>query len=257
MSKEPDQEKLPFADHFSGHSTDYAKYRPGYPPALFELLHALTAIHDVAWDVGTGNGQAAVALAKFFQRVVATDPSLAQIANAKPHPRVTYNVQAAEQCDLADASVDLATVAQAVHWFDFERFYAQVKRVLKPGGVLAVWTYALCKVTLGVDAVTRHLYADIVGPYWPPERRYTESSYRDIPFPFAEISIAPLFMVTHWTLADYVGYLRTWSSTQRYIKERQSDPVEAVMEPLRQAWGDPASLRAIEWPIHMRVGRSS
>ena len=246
---------MPFSDHFSGHSTDYAKYRPGYAPELFERLKSLTSAHDLVWDVGTGNGQAAVELAKFFRQVVATDPSAAQIANAQSHSRVAYKVQPAEQSDLADASVDLVTVAQAIHWFDFDRFYVQVKRVLKPSGAIAAWTYTLNEVTPQVDAVTRHFYADVVGEYWPPERRYIEACYRDIPFPFVEIPVAPIRMTTQWSLSDYVGYLRTWSATQRYIKANGRDPVESIGQSLLDAWGTPETLRAITWPIHIRAGR--
>jgi SAM-dependent methyltransferase len=187
--------------------------------------------------------------------VVATDPSGAQIGNAVAHGRVTYKVQAAEQPDLDDASVDLVTAAQALHWFDFERFYSQVNRVLKPNGVIAAWTYTLNLVTSEVDAVTRRFYDDVVGSYWPPERRYIEAEYRSIPFPFREIEVAPIFMTTEWTFDDYVGYLRTWSSTQRYAKDRGHDPVELVRAQLLAAWGGPDKRLAVVWPIHIRAGR--
>jgi len=246
---------MAFADHFSKQATDYAKYRPGYPPALFDWLKSLTTTHELAWDVGTGNGQAALELTKFFAQVIATDPSTAQINSAQTHARVTYKVQPAEQSDCATHSVELVTIAQALHWFDFERFYAEVKRVLKPGGVIAAWTYTLNEVSPDVDAVVRHFYQDIVGPYWPPERRYIDASYRTIPFPFAEIKAPPIRMETQWTLDDYIGYLRTWSATQRYQQARQSDPIEMIAATLATAWGDAQRIRTVLWPIHVRAGR--
>jgi SAM-dependent methyltransferase len=247
---------MSFADHFSKQSSDYAKYRPGYPQALFDWLKTLTVTHDLAWDVGTGNGQAAVELARFFARVVATDPSAAQINNAVAHANVEYSEQAAERSDLATHSVDLVTVAQALHWFDFERFYAEVKRVLKPGGVLAAWTYTLNQVTPEIDAVVRHYYQEVVGLYWPAERKFVDECYRTIPFPLTEVTAPSIRMATRWTLQDYIGYLHTWSATQRYQQALHQNPVEKIAAALTSAWGEQAQ-RSIHWPIHIRVGRVS
>jgi SAM-dependent methyltransferase len=244
---------MTFADHFSKQATDYAKYRPSYPSSLFAWLRSLTPTHQLAWDVGTGNGQAAVELASFFDSVLATDPSAAQIKNAQPHAHVKYLVQPAEQCDLADASVDLVTVAQAIHWFDFDRFYAQVRRVLKPHGVVAAWTYTLNEVTPEVDAVVRRFYKDIVGPYWPPERSHVERQYQDIPFPFVEITAPPLPLETEWSVEDYLGYLRTWSATQRYAQANNTNPIEFIAASLRAAWGN-GTLRKVHWPLYVRAG---
>jgi SAM-dependent methyltransferase len=245
---------MSFADHFSKQSSDYAKYRPGYPQALFDWLKTLTLTHELAWDVGTGNGQAAVELAKFFGIVVATDPSAAQIKNAVAHANVSYRVQAAEQSDLADRSVDLVTVAQALHWFDFERFYPEVKRVMKSTGVFAAWTYTLNQVTPEIDAVVRHYYQDIVGPYWPPERTFIDECYRTIPMPLQEINAPPIRMETQWSLSDYIGYLHTWSATQRYQQTHLKNPVAEIVASLTSAWGEP-TIRTVIWPIYMRVGR--
>lgn len=245
---------MTFADHFSVQAADYAKYRPGYPRELFEWLRTSTPRHTLAWDVGTGNGQAALQLADFFDRVTATDPSAAQLKHAVAHERVTYRVQAAEDCDLPDASVDLVTAAQALHWFDFERFYRQVRRVLRPSGVIAAWTYDLNEVDAGVDAIVRKYYTDIVGPYWPAERRYVETGYRALPFPFVEIPVPAMRMETSCTFADYLRYLGTWSATQRYREVRQQDPVALIAEELRCAWGGSAK-RVICWPLRVRAGR--
>ena len=242
------------ADHFSAQATDYAKYRPGYPPALFDWLQSLTTTHDLAWDVGSGNGQAARELARFFTHVVATDPSAAQIANAVAHPRIAFRVQAAEQCDLATASVDLITIAQALHWFDFAAFFAQARRVLKPAGALVAWTYGINTVTAEVDAVVSQFYSQVVGPYWPPERIHVERGYRDIDMPLLEIAAPTIAMSTTWTADDYLGYLRTWSATQRYSRERGHDPVNDIAIPLRRAWGAEAT-RVVHWPLQIRAGR--
>jgi SAM-dependent methyltransferase len=244
-----------FADHFSGHATDYAKYRPGYPPELFAWLLSLTPEHQLAWDVGTGNGQAAVQLAQRFSSVVATDPSTEQIKNASEHSRVSYRVSPAEESDLLDTSVDLVTIAQAIHWFDFDRFYTQVRRVLKPNGAVVAWTYTLNHVSTAVDAVVRYFYQDVVGSYWPGERKYIEGRYENIPFPFFNIVAPPINMVTQCSYADYLSYLRTWSATQRYIKAKQLDPIELIRQPLLEAWGSPDQVLTIHWPIHVRAGR--
>lgn len=247
---------MSFADHFSKHATDYAKYRPGYPRELFSWLQSLNSTHELAWDVGTGNGQAAVELAKNFSQVIATDPSAAQIKNALAHERVEYQVSSAEQCTLSDASVDLVTVAQALHWFDFDKFYAQVHRVLKPDGVIAAWTYTLNEIDAAVDTVVRHYYNDIVGQYWPVERRYIDACYRDIPFPFIEIAAPAIKMQTQWSLKDYLGYLRTWSASQHYQQAMHGDPVELIAQPLREAWGGSDAVRIVNWPIYIRAGKT-
>jgi len=244
---------MSFADHFSTQATDYAKYRPGYPRALFEWLASLTVQRLLAWDAGTGNGQAAVELARYFDRVVATDPSAEQINNAQSHERVSYRVQAAEECDLRDGSVDLITVAQALHWFDFDKFYAQARRVLKPQGVIAAWTYGLNEIAPAVDDVLHDFYSRIVGPYWPSERRYIEESYRTIPFPFVEFSAPPMRLELSWSLRDVLGYLGTWSATQRYMQQNGKDPREWTYQRLTTAWG-PSSERVVSWPLHFRIG---
>lgn len=244
---------MSFSDHFSIQATDYAKYRPGYPPALFEWLASLTWRQSLAWDVGTGSGQAAVQLAQYFDHVIATDPSAEQIRHAQSHERVAYRVQTAEACDLDDGSVDLITVAQALHWFNFDKFYTQAKRVLHPRGVIAAWTYGLHEITPEIDAILVRFYSEIVGTYWPPERRYIDECYRSIPFPFAEFSAPPMRLEMSWTLNDLVGYLGTWSATQRYIKQNGNDPRELIYGALKSAWGE-ASERMVSWPMYFRIG---
>ena len=247
---------MSFKDHFSGHAASYAAYRPGYSPRLFEILTTLPRERRLAWDSGTGNGQAAVALADHFERVIATDPSTEQLAHALPHPRVEYRTGRAEESGLADASVDLATAAQAFHWYDFDRYFAEVRRVLAPGGVVAVWTYNLARVDPEVDRWTSRLARQIVGPWWPPERRWVDEEYQTIPFPFEEIEIAPLHYEAHMDLDRFTRYMRTWSSFQRYQKETGRDPLDEIREGLTAAWGDPEEERTVIWPIFIRAGRS-
>lgn len=245
-----------FKDHFSSHSGEYARYRPDYPDALFGWLASLTAAHKLAWDAGTGSGQAALGLARHFDRVIGSDAAEAQLRNAAAHVRVTYKVMPAERTDLADGSVDLVTVAQALHWFDFDRFYAEVRRVLKPGGALAVWTYGVNEIAPEVDAIVRHYYADITGAYWPPERHYVDRNYRTIPFPFHELETPSFRMQKRWSLEDLLGYLGTWSASKRYQRAHGGDPLELIREPLARAWGAHGT-RLIEWPIYARAGKLS
>lgn len=244
-----------FKDHFSGHSADYAKYRPGYPEELFEWLASRVRVHDLAWDVGTGSGQAARGLARHFRRVIASDAAAPQIRNAAPHERITYKVMPAEHTDLADGGVDLVTVAQALHWFDFERFYAEANRVLKADGVIAAWTYGLTRVSAEVDAIVRRYYTEIVGPYWPPERKYVDQNYQTVPFPFAAIDAPPFALSVQWTLEDLLGYLGTWSATRRYVQAHGRDPLDVIRDPLGLAWGGTESARLVTWPLSLRVGK--
>ncbi|HKV97340.1 MAG TPA: class I SAM-dependent methyltransferase [Gammaproteobacteria bacterium] len=244
-----------FKDHFSGHAAAYADARPRYPVELFQWLATLTAQHALAWDCGTGNGQAALGLAEHFKKVIATDPSKEQIANAFPHAHVEYRVAAAASPGLDHHSVDLVTVAQALHWFDLPKFYAQLKRVLKSDGAIAAWCYGLCSITPDIDAVLRDFYNSTVGPYWPPERRLIDDAYRTLEFPFREIT-PPAFSMRHqWDLAQFLAYLDTWSAVQRYIQENGRNPVGKLGDTLRRVWGAPDSQRTVSWPLHIRAGR--
>ncbi|MEW5769976.1 MAG: class I SAM-dependent methyltransferase [Pseudomonadota bacterium] len=245
-----------FADHFRSVSGHYAASRPGYPEALFDWLAAQCPAHELAWDCGCGSGQASAALARHFRQVVATDASAAQIAQASPHAGVEYRVAPAEASGLAAASVDLLVVAQALHWFDLARFHEEARRVLRLQGVIAVWSYGVIGLDdPALDAPVRHFYREVVGPYWPPERRHVENGYRDLPFPFDPIAAPAFAMRAEWPLDQLLGYLRSWSATARYIEARGEDPVEALAATLRPTWGDPATPRGIAWPLALRVGR--
>lgn len=246
---------MTFKDHFSSQASAYARARPTYPRAFFAELARLAPGHSLAWDAGTGNGQAAVALAEFFERVVATEPGAAQLAEATPHPRVSYH-QAAERAPmLAEASVDLFTVAQAAHWFDRAAYYAEVRRLARPGAVVALWTYALCSVTPEVDAEIYRFYDEVVGPYWPPERVHVANGYRDFAFPFVELPFPPLSMELAWDLDGLVDYLATWSAVVRYRKDTGRDPLPDLRAVLLPLWGEPEQERRITWPLAGRIGR--
>jgi SAM-dependent methyltransferase len=243
-----------FKDHFSGHADLYASLRPRYTRELFDFVLSLTPGRRLAWDCATGNGQAAVDLAESFEKVVATDGSEAQLAHAEPHPRIEYRQALAESSGLESGSVDLVTVATAVHWFDFDRFYAEVERVLAPGGALAVWAYDLARITPEIDVLTDRLSKEIVAPFWPPERRWVDDLYVTLPFPFREVEVPPMFIEEHWDFERYVRYLGTWSSVNRYIKANGGDPRDLIREEMAAAWGDPEEERAIRWPLMMRAG---
>ncbi len=246
---------MTFHDHFSAQADRYTQFRPHYGQELFAYLASLPARHALAWDCGTGSGQAALALAEHFQEVVATDPSSRQIEHAQPHDRVRYVVASAEHAPIAGRSVDLISVAQAVHWFDRPRFYDEVRRVGRAGSVLALWAYGLATISPAVDAVVARFYEPILGRYWPPERKLIEDRYATIEFPFEELPSPPFEMTAHWKLAQLVGYLGTWSSVEKYRAAQGSDPLALVKSDLSAAWGDPDEQRLVRWPLYTRVGR--
>jgi SAM-dependent methyltransferase len=249
---------MSFQDHFSGHAGDYAAARPTYPPALFQWLSDQCLHHDLAWDVGCGNGQASQALTHYFHRVHASDPSAEQIANAPADPRITWRVEPAELCSLRNHTVDLVTAGQAFHWFNQARFCAEAARVLRPGGLVAVWCYGLSRVDLAVDAVFHELYETRLGAFWPPERRHVENGYRALAFPFEVITDAPHFsMELEWNLGQYLAYLRTWSASQRCLRDTGRDAVADLADDFARAWGDPAATRTVRWPLSLRAGRTA
>jgi ubiquinone/menaquinone biosynthesis C-methylase UbiE len=248
----------PFADHFSRVARDYATHRPRYPEALFAWLAQLPARRELAWDCAAGNGQASVGLASFFSRVIATDASRAQVTAATPHPRIEYRVAPAETSGLESGSTDLVTVAQALHWIDLQTFYPEVARVLAPGGALAVWTYGLQRVEAGpIDELLQDFYTRVVGPYWAPERKLVETGYRTLPFPFQEVSPPDFAMEVDWTLPELLGYVGTWSATDRFRQVEGSDPVEALGAAIAKHWDDPGRSRRVRWPLSVRAGYGS
>ncbi|HWP94698.1 MAG TPA: class I SAM-dependent methyltransferase [Gammaproteobacteria bacterium] len=247
---------MTFQDHFSAHAAAYAHARPVYPSELFDWLASQVGARTLAWDAGTGNGQAAIALATRFARVIATDASAEQISRAMTRSNVVYRVARAEEgIEAAPASVDLVTIAQALHWFERPAFYARVREVAKPGAVIAAWCYGLARITPEIDALVGNFYEHVVGPYWPPDRRWIEERYLTLEFPFEEI-VAPAFEMRHeWRVAQMLAYLGTWSAVQRYARERGEDPLAGLAPALEAAWGGDEAVRTVRWSLHLRAGR--
>lgn len=248
---------MAFQDYFSKQSADYRRFRPQYPKVLFEFIASQCTQRRVALDCATGNGQAAVVLAEFFERVIGVDGSAAQLSHVIKHDRVSYRQSAVEETGLASQSVDCVTVAQAFHWFDFDAFFKEVKRIIVPGGILAVWCYPIIHcVDPEVDRLLQAFYFETIGPFWPPERHYIEERYQGIEMPFDEIK-APLFsQEKHWALADLVGYLGTWSAVQQYKDQKGEDPVaDFVEKQLLPVWGDSDLKKTFLFEFPMRIGR--
>lgn len=244
-----------FKDHFSGHASHYAAARPLYPDSLFDWLASQCREHSLVWDAGCGNGQASIALTRHFDQVFASDPSATQIASATPHPNIHYAVAPAEQCPLPDSTADCVCVAQALHWFEFERFFSEAKRVLRDDGLLIVWTYERSSVNPAVDAVFENLYRGTLDDYWPPERKHVETGYRNIPFPFNEIATPDFELRCEWTLSQYLAYLRSWSASQRYLKATGNDAVAMIENEMQRAWGNGDQKKSVCWPLTVRAGR--
>jgi SAM-dependent methyltransferase len=244
-----------FDDHFSGHAASYSQFRPTYPKALYDFLAGLTPTHECAWDAGTGNGQCAVALADYFKTVHATDPSAEQLKHAKLHPRVTYAVGTAEASDRPAASVDLIAAAQAAHWFDMEGFAAEARRVHKPGGVVALWSYGFHHSgDAALDRLLDRFGYEILGPYWADGARLTWDGYARLPFAFREIA-APVFNLDlRLSLPELTGYLESWSASQRFIAVNGVSPLRDMRKELEAAWGAPGQKRLLSCPLGLRVG---
>lgn len=219
---------------------------------MFDYLGSIAPGRELAWDCATGNGQAAVELANVFDRVIATDASRSQIANAEAHPNVEYRLAPAEQSGLPAGEFDLVLVAQALHWLNHDQFYPEVGRVLKRSGVFAASAYNLLRTDQPIQEIVGHYYYDVVGPYWPPERALIEK-FEEIPLPFPERETPQFEIVVDWDLEHLVGYLRSWSSTQRFIAATDRNPLDQIVGDLEKAWGKPQQARRIVWPLTLRV----
>jgi SAM-dependent methyltransferase len=240
-------------DNFSTQANIYAQFRPTYPPELYDFVLGKVPQRHRAWDCATGNGQVATVLAGYFAEVVATDISQRQLDFAKQAPNLSYRVSSAEQTPFADNSFDLITVGQALHWFDFERFNQEVRRVSKPGGVIACWGYELLNISPELDALILDFYQNTVGSYWDPERKHIEEQYARIPFPFEQVAFGVFPAEVYWQPDHLFGYLRTWSAVQRYIKTHQHDPVGDFAKQIAPHW--PAhEVKVVTFPMFVQLG---
>lgn len=247
---------MDFPDHFSKLSRQYARYRPTYPDDLYAFLSIVVPGHDLAWDCGTGSGQAALSLENYFDRVIATDASEDQLAHAAPHPKIDYRHEKSESVSIPDTSCDLVTVALAVHWFDLPHFYQEVYRVLKPGGILAVWGYSMINITPEVDKIILEYQYEVLNGYWPDGIHYLFEQYRTLPFPFQELPHPNFSMITHWDMDELVGFLASWSAAQKYLESNGHHPLEQIWPAISAAWGDPSEKKEMHWPLHTRIGRN-
>jgi len=241
-------------DYFSSHSSIYAAFRPAYPEALYEFIFRHVKKKEKAWDCATGNGQVAGYLAHHFDEVYATDISQQQLNNAIESDAIFYSISPAEKTSFANHEFDLITVGQALHWFNLEAFYKEVKRVGKKDSLLAVWGYERCSVDTEIDKLFSDFYINIVGPYWDPARKLIENEYRNIQFPLVEIPTPKFEIKVEWTLEHYTGYLSSWSATQKYIKKNGTDPVPALIEKLKPHWKSGVT-RTVTFPVFLRLGK--
>ena len=248
---------MTFEDHFSGHAEAYARHRPRYPGALFAWLASLAPARELAWDVGTGNGQVAIALAEHFERVVATDASAEQLALAVAHERVMYRNEPADRLSVPDGTVDLIAAGAAAHWFELEGFYREVQRVAKRGAVVALFSYGPRDFADVLGGAVRRFNDEVLAGFWPERMELVHARYRTLPFPFEEIEAPAFTMTADWNAADLLAFLETWSASQRYLERRGTRATEEVADEIITAWGDPAERRTIAIPLFVRAGRVS
>ena len=241
-------------DNFSRQADKYARYRPSYPEELFQFIYSNVGNTDLAWDCGTGNGQSAKELARHFRKVFATDISQKQLDNAYRKDNIIYSLQSAEQTNFPDDSFDLITISQALHWFKFDKFYDEVKRVAKAEAWIAAWTYSNPAISPKIDELINvEHYQNTVGKYWDYERRYVDEHYQTIPFPFREIKTPAFEIRLQWDLTELHGYLETWSALQKFIASNNFDPLPKLIEDIKPHWS--SEKMQIVFPLHLRMGK--
>ncbi len=240
---------------FTRQASVYSQFRPSYPRALFNYLASVVVEQHTAWDCATGNGQSALSLAQLFKRVIATDANINQIKEASHHPNVFYGLSRAEAVPLASHSINLVTVSQAIHWFNLPEFYQEVRRVLKPRGLIAAWCYEGVEINPAVDKPFKRLLNSVTGPYWAPQRQLINAHYQTLPFPFEELTPPSFAINVEMTLDQLKGYAESWSATQKFIEIKEYNPWDEIRVEITRAWGDPAKKYPARWPLYMRVGR--
>ena len=243
-------------DHFSAQAEQYALARPTYPEALIRFVAQSAPGRGCVWDSATGNGQAAVALARYFDQVLATDMSAAQIAQAEPHPRIRYSVQPAERVDFPDGSVDAVTVAQALHWFDLPSAFAEIQRLLRPGGLFCAWGYSWSTVTPAIDTVVQRTILEPIQGDWAPQNRLLWEGYRTITLPFTPVIPPEVTIICPWSLHHYLAYMETWSATRQTIRRIGREFLDAAAGALKHVWGEATTIREVRMPISVIAGRA-
>lgn len=243
-------------DNFSTNSDKYLKYRPFYPSDFFDYLNSLIQHKENAWDCGTGNGQIAFQLTKTFNKVYATDISQSQIDNALKKENIKYSVQPAENSSFENAFFDLIIVGQAIHWFDFPKFYKEVKRTARKDGIFCAIGYGKVTINKQVDNIVSNFYTRVIGKYWDEERKYIDAHYNTIPFPFQEITTPYFVNKYHWQLDYFLGYLNTWSAVKHFIQQNNYNPIDYLKIELAKHWNDEQILE-VNFPTLLRIGKVS
>lgn len=246
-----------FKDLFSRQSKIYSVARPSYPRELFDFIVEYGNERLKAWDCATGNGQCAISLAHYFDHVIATDASENQIKHASPNPKVIYHTATAESSGISDNSIDLVTVATALHWFNIPEFFEECKRVLRPNGLVAVWAYTDTKINDDIDPLVEKLGGEILKDYWAPEVKIIRDKYQTIDFPFREIKTPVFESQLKWSLHDLKAYFESWSAFQKYLEIKKENPLDLMKKEIEEAWGDPMHRKTITWPIYMRLGMAN
>lgn len=245
---------MEFKDHFSRQAALYAKSRPTYPDGLFDYLASLVKTNDLCWDCATGNGQAAVSLSKYFKKVIATDGSKQQLHAAPPVSNIEYREALAENSGLPDHCTDLITVAQAAHWFDLHKFYAEAERVAKKGSLLAVWTYSEARISPEIDKVVEKFEYGFLEKYWPDQRWYVRNKYQTLPFPYKTWETPPFACTMNWNKAQWLNYVQSWSAYDNYKRKNSAEPLPVLLAELDPLWPE-AEIKSVMWPIHLKCAR--
>ena len=242
-------------NYFAPQAKNYALFRPTYPDSLFAFLADIAPDHLRAWDCGTGNGQAAVSLARHFREVIASDVSSEQLTAAVANPRVSYRCVPAEQSGLEDGSVNLITAAAAVHWFELPAFYNEARRVLSPNGVIALWTYFDMQIDSGIDEALQEFSRVFLRGYWSQRMEYVLALYQNLPFPFHRIKSPEFYCEQSWNLERLLSFIETFSGVKAYIEREGDSPVPRLRQNLAPLWGELNTERCIRWPLSLCVGR--
>lgn len=239
---------------FGARAGAYASFRPQYPEALFAWLADTSPARQRALDIGCGNGQASRPLLQHFNQVLACDGSPEQLLAARDLQGIDCFAANAEALPLADGTLDLIIVAQALHWFATPAFFAEVRRLLKPNGLFCAWCYSLLRIDSELDSLLDDFYSNTLGPYWPAGRASVDAGYQDIQAPFPRLQPPSFAIQLNWDLPQLLGYLSTWSAVQRLQQASGHDPLLALEPRLHDAWGDAQQKRFVSWPLHFLAG---